>query len=44
MAGQPLKLKAASPMAALDEALEYLVKNTFTKMGYLGRSTTHPSR
>ena len=35
VAGQPLKLKATSPLAALDEALEYLVQNTFTKMGYL---------
>ena len=34
-AGQQLKLKATSPLAALNEALEYLVKNTFTKMGYL---------
>ena len=33
VAGQPLKLKATSPLAALDEALEYLVKNTFTQDG-----------
>ena len=34
-AGQKLKLKATAAMAALNEALEYLVQNTFTKMGYL---------
>lgn len=33
--GQPLKLDAKTPLAALDEALEYLVQNTFTKMSYL---------
>lgn len=31
-AGQPLKLKASMPLAALDESLEYLVKNTFNKI------------
>jgi len=35
VAGQPLKLKASTPMTAMDESLEYLVQNTFTKMGYL---------
>ena len=35
VAGQTPKLKAASPAARLDEALEYLVTNTFNKMGYL---------
>jgi hypothetical protein len=34
-AGQKLKLKATGAMAALNEALQYLVENTFTKMGYL---------
>jgi hypothetical protein len=34
-AGQKLKLKATAELAALTEALEYLVQNTFTKMGYL---------
>lgn len=41
-AGQSLKLKATTPMAALDEALEYLVRNTFTKMGYLKRLHPEP--
>ena len=35
VAGQTPKLKASSPAARLDEALEYLVTNTFNKMGYL---------
>lgn len=34
-AGQILKLKATTAMSALNEALEYLVLNTFSKMGYL---------
>lgn len=43
-AGQPLKLKATSPMAALDEALEYLVRNTFTRMGYLKHLNQDPAK
>ena len=35
VAGQPLKIKASTPSAALSESLEYLVQNTFNKMGYL---------
>lgn len=42
VAGEPLKLKAATPLAALDEALEYLVRNTFTKMGYLKQLSPDP--
>jgi hypothetical protein len=42
--GQPLKMKASTPLAALDEALEYLVKNTFTKMGYLKHLTAEADR
>lgn len=41
-AGQPLKLKASTPLAALDESLAYLVKNTFNKMGYLKRLSHEP--
>jgi hypothetical protein len=37
VAGQPLKLKASTPMASLDEAMEYLIQNTFNKMSYLKR-------
>ena len=43
-AGQPLKLKATSPQAALDEALEYLVQNTFTKMSYLKQLIPEPAQ
>ena len=42
VAGQPLKLKASTPMAALDEAMEYLIQNTFSKMSYLKRLTAEP--
>ncbi|MFH1241930.1 MAG: BREX system P-loop protein BrxC, partial [Pseudomonadota bacterium] len=35
VAGQQLTLKASAPAACLDEALEYLISNTFSKMGYL---------
>ena len=42
VAGQPLKLKAASPLAALDEAMEYLIRNTFNKMSYLKRISPEP--
>jgi hypothetical protein len=37
VAGQSMSIKAAGPSTALDEALEYLVKNTFTKMSLLKR-------
>lgn len=42
VAGQALKIKATAPMAALDEAMEYLIKNTFSKMGYLKRLSAEP--
>ena len=42
VAGQPLPLKAAAPMAQLTEALEYLIQNTFSKMGYLKRLSPDP--
>src|SRR4029077_836067 len=35
VAGQSLKLKASSSWAALDEAMEYLIQNTFSKMDLL---------
>jgi hypothetical protein len=41
-AGQALKLKASTPLGALDEAMEYLVQNTFNKMGYLKHLCTEP--
>lgn len=42
--GQSLKLKASTPMMALEEVLEYLVQNTFTKMGYLKHLTPEADR
>jgi hypothetical protein len=36
-AGERLQIKGATPTAALDEALEYLVENTFHKMKLLDR-------
>jgi hypothetical protein len=42
VAGQPLKLKASTPWAALDEAMEYLIQNTFNKMSYLKRHSAEP--
>lgn len=44
VAGQPLKLKASTPMAAMDEAMEYLIQNTFGKMSYLKRLAPDPLR
>ncbi len=44
VAGQPLKLKATTSWAALDEALEYLIQNTFGKMSYLKRLTPESER
>ncbi|MBL6967423.1 MAG: BREX system P-loop protein BrxC [Desulfobacteraceae bacterium] len=35
VAGRQLTIKASAPAACLDEALEYLISNTFSKMGYL---------
>lgn len=42
VAGQPIKLKASTPMAALDESLEYLIQNTFNKMSFLKRLSPEP--
>ncbi|MEW6207022.1 MAG: BREX system P-loop protein BrxC [Acidobacteriota bacterium] len=41
-AGQPLTLNAGTPLVVLDKALEYLVQNTFTKMGYLKHLSQEP--
>ena len=37
VAGQPLKVKSASPEMVLWEAMDDLIKNTFNKMSYLKR-------
>jgi len=44
VAGQLLRMTAAAPMAALTEALEYLITNTFNKMGYLRMVHDTPER
>ena len=44
VAGQPLKLKSSTALPALDEALEYLIQNTFSKMSYLKRLTPEAER
>lgn len=41
-AGEPLKPKAGKPEGVLEEALEYLVANTFHKMGFLKRLAAEP--
>lgn len=41
-AGQPLKLQAGNAEAVLEAALEYLIQNTFGKMGYLKRLAPEP--
>lgn len=33
--GEPVQVKAAGPQAVLEEAINYLVSNTYTKLGYL---------
>ena len=44
VAGQPLKIKAVSPEMVLWEAMEYLVKNSFTKMSFLKKLTPEADR
>jgi len=44
VAGQPLKVKASTPLSALDEAMEYLIQNTFSKMSFLKRIAPEPLR
>lgn len=35
VAGQSLTVKSSAPVAALEEAMDYLITNTFTKMGLI---------
>ena len=42
VAGQQLTIKASTATASLDEALEYLITNTFFKMGYLKHLHSEP--
>ena len=41
-AGQPVEIKAGAPMAALSQALEYLIDNTFRNMSWLKTLTENP--
>ncbi|MCY2973861.1 MAG: hypothetical protein NTW52_04245 [Planctomycetota bacterium] len=43
-AGQKVEIKSSSPSMALDEALEYLIDNTFPKMAYIGKFSDDPKR
>jgi len=40
--GQELTVKGSTPTLCLDEALEYLIANTFSKMGYLKHLHSDP--
>jgi len=44
VAGQKLEIKAADVRAGLSEALDYLVENTFSKLGYLEAIQDEPLR
>ena len=44
VAGQRLEIAAIAPQAALGEAMEYLIQNTFNKMGYLKTLRDDPLR
>lgn len=44
IAGQPMEPKTGSPTLALQEAMEYLVRNTFSKMGYVKRLSEDPEK
>ncbi len=44
IAGEPLKRKTTTAMAALDEAMEYLILNTFSKMSFLKRITAEANK
>ncbi len=43
-AGNKLPLKAESPASAMNQALDYLIQNTFSKLGLLKRLNTEPQR
>ena len=44
VAGQRLEVATGAPQAALGEAMEYLIRNTFNKMGYLETLRGDPLR
>ena len=44
VAGQSMKPGAGAPTLALQETMEYLIQNTFSKMGYLKRLSEEPEK
>ena len=44
VAGQPLTIKSKSPSEAIEQALEYLIVNTFTKMSYIKVRNDSPEK
>lgn len=44
VAGQRVDCKSTDPFVILSEALDYLIRNTFSKMGYLKHLNEHPER
>ena len=42
--GQQFRPKSSSPGTAIGEGLEYLIQNTFSKMGYLKHLVSEPAR
>ena len=43
-AGQRVEIKSSSPLTALDEGLEYLIDNTFSKMAYITKFSDEPKK
>jgi len=41
-AGQPLRIDGSDPVGAFSAAVEYLIENTFTKMGYIEHPCNNP--
>lgn len=41
-AGQPLRIDGSEPVGAFSDAVEYLIENTFTKMGYIEHPCKDP--
>ena len=44
VAGEKLATNASGPITAMEQALEYLVENTFTKLSYLKHLNDNPNR
>ena len=42
VAGEKLEINASGPITAMEESLEYLVENTFTKLSYLKHLNDNP--